>query len=663
MSEKDRNPKKTERTKKKVEWSSTVDSVALEDRSPNWDSETDHLLSYFLGGEQQGNGVTSPLTHFATTPAPSNHGQPPGILTNRQTINHPSMGAQRLVHHGFSGGPASRSDEGGFDDDSSAPPPTPATQYYQKFSKPKDQTGRPPTSSSVPKMQSSNSLSGPSISGMAASFASGGNPGSRHSSLEQSLESMSPISPAAMIGGGNEELMLPSSPLTTSRTQPQAAATHHQPRQSHLEWLQHINNLAKQAAAASNDQGATAPIPHMQPQEQTPMHHGAMPYPVVAGLPATYGHAPMYYAQAALNQLQQQQAPVPESEEKRAKRLERNRESARKSRRRKKERLNQLGDKVGGLHNQIDIARTIQINLMNPQLQEFFLQRIAQLDADFAVEMDEATGKDQLAAIFKGTGPNCGVKRAVIDFQYSKLKQTLLPHYQKFLIWLTLHPESWFSAGKEDHAKRETARQVVRVTSGKISSKQVGDELTNGSKLEDGTVVPPPVAPQPSASGEKATQSAQAFDELRMWPLLCFELSISVDQEERILHQAYKTAKKRQDLQHCRSQIEAATRMASRLKEAVLLQSHNVAVRTERTYLEIMTPRQSVLFHKWSAKNRERCRETVGNQKTTQRTRSPVDMDYDSKTAENLTLIEVCRKLEAVLKISKGESDDWGNMG
>ena len=36
MSEKDRFPK----TKKKVEWSSTVDSVAPEDRSPNWDSET-----------------------------------------------------------------------------------------------------------------------------------------------------------------------------------------------------------------------------------------------------------------------------------------------------------------------------------------------------------------------------------------------------------------------------------------------------------------------------------------------------------------------------------------------------------------------------------------------------------------------------------------------
>jgi hypothetical protein len=248
----------------------------------------------------------------------------------------------------------------------------------------------------------------------------------------------------------------------------------------------------------------------------------------------------MYYTQAGLSQLQQQQSPVPESEEKRAKRLERNRESARKSRRRKKERLSLLGDKVSGLHNQIEIARTIQINHMNPQLQEFFLQRMLQLDRDLADANNESVGKDQLTTIFRGSGVNCGVRRAVIDFQYSKLKHTLLPHYQKFLTWLTLHPESWFTAGKEDHAQRESARQVLRVTSGKISSKQVGDELTNGSKLEDGTVVPPPVAAVSSANGEKAIQTAQAFDELRMWPLLCFELSISVDQEERILHQAYK---------------------------------------------------------------------------------------------------------------------------
>ena len=73
------------------------------------------------------------------------------------------------------------------------------------------------------------------------------------------------------------------------------------------------------------------------------------------------------------------------------------------------------------------------------------------------------------------------------------------------------------------------------MNTGKISSKQVGDELTNGRKLEDGTIEPPPVPPE----GEKSNQVADAFDAQRMWPLLCFELSVSVDQEDRIL-QAHK---------------------------------------------------------------------------------------------------------------------------
>jgi hypothetical protein len=390
---------------------------------------------------------------------------------------------------------------------------------------------------------SNSSLSGPSMPLMKSSLVSNGNRESQHSYQDQTLlESLSPISPAAMIGHGNEELMLPPSPRSINGPQTKVGGTQHQPpRQSHLDWLQHINNLAKQAAvvAPNNETSVQAPIaPVQQLPQQTAMHPAVMPYPGVAGLPMAYGHAPMYYTQAALNQLQQQtQAPAPESEEKRAKRLERNRESARKSRRRKKEKLFLLEDKVADLHGQIETARTIQINLMNPQLQAFFLQRIVQLDAEMAVR---ATGKDQIVTIIKGTGHNCAVKRAVVDFQYSKLKQTLLPHYQKFLVWLTLHPETWFTAGKEDHAQRESARNVVRITSGKISSKQVGDEVTNGSTLEDGTIVPPSVPESPSANGEKANQTAQAFDELRMWPLLCFELSISVEQEERILHQAYR---------------------------------------------------------------------------------------------------------------------------
>lgn len=113
------------------------------------------------------------------------------------------------------------------------------------------------------------------------------------------------------------------------------------------------------------------------------------------------------------------------------------------------------------------------------------------------------------------------------------------------------------------------------------------------------------------------------------------------------------SAKKREDLPHLRSQIEAAARMATGLNEAVLLQSHNAAVRANRTYLDILTPQQTVAYHKWLANNRERNRDTISNLRNQRKNAEAADTN-----AENATLIDVCRKLEQVLKISKGGTDD-----
>ena len=55
----------------------------------------------------------------------------------------------------------------------------------------------------------------------------------------------------------------------------------------------------------------------------------------------------------------------------------------------------------------------------------------------------------------ESTGPNCEVRRAVVDFQYTTLESTLLPKYEKFLLWLTLHQEEYFTEAKELHSKRE----------------------------------------------------------------------------------------------------------------------------------------------------------------------------------------------------------------
>jgi hypothetical protein len=97
-----------------------------------------------------------------------------------------------------------------------------------------------------------------------------------------------------------------------------------------------------------------------------------------------------------------------------------------------------------------------------------------------------------------------------------------------------------------------------------------------------------------------------------------------------------------QQLARDRSQIAAATRMTSKLKEAVLYQSHAAAVRSEKSFSSILTPKQALLYQEWLAKNRERCKENLLQRKA----------DITRSRAEHSCLMDMCKKLEEVLKIS-----------
>jgi hypothetical protein len=392
-----------------------------------------------------------------------------------------------------------------------------------------------------------------------------------------SLVEGSPISPAMMIGGDHEPLMLPP---PDSHTAPNA-------RDSHVEWLRQINALAQ---ASNNNSAATttsAPasqslatpmstygmvpsvsmgtaqvLPHQQPQmnhqisatsppnmsqqqQQVPTiatfpPQGVMIHPTAAA--ALAAGNPLFFSHAAALLRHHTSSPI-ETEEKRAKRLERNRESARKSRRRKKERLSNLEGKVNSLYNKIEKERRSHINSMEIVLGEHQKERILQLIEEHGKQEGETSSDERLGQVLSQllcSTIESTTRKDIVEFQYTTLSQYLLPRYQKFMLWLILHPESFYTSGKEEHAKREAELSIPRVTSGKISSKQIGEELTNGRKLDDGRFIPPSPPPmydqqQQGDSGDRYTPIAQAFDAARMWPLTCFELSISVDQEDRFI--------------------------------------------------------------------------------------------------------------------------------
>lgn len=403
------------------------------------------------------------------------------------------------------------------------------------------------------------------------------------------------------------------------------------------------------------------------------------------------------YAAAAAHAAATSQRPV-ESEEKRAKRLERNRESARKSRRRKKERLAKLGGQVKQLQSQIATERQRHIHDMVPALSACRTRELAALlnsnNDNNNSSTDETAQQDLLARIVRGSGPSSQIMRSVLDFQYTTLKQMTLPSYQKLLLWFTLRDESYFLAGKEQYAAKQEQLAALEGGTGfgpgettattapgqakpatKVSSKLIGDEMLNGpggSKAKipgsnKGKNKRQESAENNNDDGSK-NPTAKAYDAARCWPLFCFELKFSVEQEERFLathrqivagEAMLATDQQQPPLAKRRSQMAAAVHTTESLGKAVGSLGHVVAQREEKAYLGILRPCQVARYQAWLETNRDRVRACAGSgdgagdssmvgANTTTRTSAAVN----SSSNHEVTLQDICRRLNEVLQIS-----------
>lgn len=401
---------------------------------------------------------------------------------------------------------------------------------------------------------------------------------------------------------------------------------------NHINWLRKINTVANGAQRVEPSHPAeTRSMPVMPPHAGVamprPLQYNTVPPMQPVPLPPTVVN-PVLYTHAAL--IQKQVSSAGESEEKRAKRLERNRESARRSRRKKKERLSTLEEKVSNLYQRIEKERRRQINVMDDALNEDLADSVSAMRT-IVVHISEGEQREKLTHFLQSTGMNSQVRRAVLDFQYPTLKQTILPPYHKFVLWLTLNPEKFFTHARDSHVIQDTKKS--RPPAGKLSSKQIGEELTGSDK------------------GEKVIQTARAVDEGRMWPLLCFELSVSVDQEEKMLH-ALKKVRQLQFIDEQRSQMEAATKMASNLKEAMAYQSQAESIRNTKALTEILTPQQALKYKEWMRSNRDRCKETFEKRMR--------GSGSSSQPIDKTSLSDVCKKLEKIL-ISQGDPANNGS--
>jgi len=214
-------------------------------------------------------------------------------------------------------------------------------------------------------------------------------------------------------------------------------------------WLQHMNNVASLAnqAGASMAAPATRPAPHNSNQNILPNHiypngHGLQAFPGTDILPVPGSITQMQH-RFMLND------DGSESKEKRERRLARNRESARQSRRRKKDLLLNLQGQVSNLHGEIENARQGKLETMEHELVADRIRILNEIFLDQSYNGQSASSVDRLVRAVRSGGPNTAERNAGVRFQYNELQKLFLPFYRQIFVSLSLKDRRFFTDAKE----------------------------------------------------------------------------------------------------------------------------------------------------------------------------------------------------------------------
>ena len=401
--------------------------------------------------------------------------------------------------------------------------------------------------------------------------------------------------------------------------------------QAHLEWLRQMNSLALRAhyvaavrghqtnsigiganvATNPNDRG-TYPIMEEQDENGGGVANGGEVKP--SGTEVRKSKAIMQGSG--------------EDAERRARRLARNRESARQSRRRKKEQLQVMSEKVVRTYDAFEKERREILNSMESGLSS---ARASLLSSPFEYGSLALTMK----RVADTMGPNCRLRIAATNFQYNALSRSLLPTHRRFLLWLSLQPPEFFTEAKDERAK----------TSGRVSSKQVGEEISTASSN------PGDKANNKSAKSKTSKKNVISAlnnkTQYEVWPLFCWDMQVSVEQEERFVN-AYQTTRNRYASD--RVTLASSLELVANMKRVTESYTDAVGESTNRSLLSCLSPDQTARYLKWmqERKNKERCRNILlvpkGNSGTTG------ESERNSSCGVT-TLDDLCKTLIKVLKM------------
>ena len=179
---------------------------------------------------------------------------------------------------------------------------------------------------------------------------------------------------------------------------------------------------------------------------------------------------------------------------------------------------------------------------------------------------------------------------------------------------------------------------------GRMSSKQVGEECFTNQKQKlkkEGTI--------------RTIPQSLADDAGQMWPLFCYDMSISVDQEDKIA-QLCKTCYDSDSLPSDRNETATANSVSRSLKHGVLYHGHASAHRHQTALLEVLTQEQSARFLRWFEANKDRCEHILGSE-TRRKEGSKFDTGNICADMKEASLDVLCQQLKDALKL-RGTQDD-----
>ncbi|CAI5744260.1 unnamed protein product [Peronospora destructor] len=286
-----------------------------------------------------------------------------------------------------------------------------------------------------------------------------------------------------------------------------------------------------------------------------------------------------------------------DTDEKRQRRLARNRESARQSRRRKKQYLELLEEKVSQLTESIDRTRASHLERADEALNQVRSEILKSLAADRKNGDSEEAVQEKIRQgimlIQERFGPNCVERLAVKDYNFRQLDNLLLPPYCRFLLWLSIQDESFFDDGDG------------------IGVKNAGD------------------APE-----KKKVPVTVKKDTL--WSTLTNDLALTYEQDEK-LKSLYKSDDSKSSKSE-RRRVAMAVTYLSKLKKSLEQRSEAVQRQTEMLH-SILTPEQSLTYLRWVDANQDRLPDFVD--KTLNSSASDAVRDILRKDDRNLTVEDV----------------------